>query len=196
MKRAYVVGVALLAALVMGVGVAYFSDVARSDGNSFSSGELDITISKDGYRFYDEYKIFSFEGMKPGDIRTVKFYIKNKGDVPVSKVYLKFDVADREDGKLSKAEALVDNTTEEGELSSNLILTSFNVTKDNSTFSIPQYTGKSLRDLSGLKLSIFSGKLEQNEKIGISMAFKFREEAGNECQTDIADVNITVYGEQ
>ena len=196
MRRAYIVGAVFVTALLMGVSMAYFSDVARSDGNSFSSGELDVAIGKDGYRFYDEYKLFSFDGMKPGDERVIRFYVKNKGDVPVSRVLMRLSVADREDGKLSKAEALVDNTTEVGELSSNLVITSFNVTVGNTTRVLTEYVGKSLRDINGTDIELFSGRIGQNERMEVTMGVKFSEEAGNECQTDVTDVNMTIYATQ
>ncbi|NPA47410.1 MAG: methyltransferase [Thermococci archaeon] len=196
MKRVYIVAMAVVAMLLLGVGSAYFSDVAKSNGNSFSSGEFDVAVSKDGHRFYDDYKLFSFDGMKPGDERIVRFYVKNRGDVPVSKISMRLNVADREDGKLSKAEALVDNTTEVGELSPNLVITSFNVTVGNVTRTLSEYIGKSLKDLNGTDIELFSGRLEQNEKIEVTMGIKFREDAGNECQTDIADVNMTLYATQ
>ncbi|MDV3104734.1 methyltransferase, partial [Thermococcus waiotapuensis] len=62
MKRAIVVGMLGLLMFLAGVkfGVSYFSDVARSEGNQLSTGDFDIGISKDGERFYDDYKLFSF----------------------------------------------------------------------------------------------------------------------------------------
>ncbi len=196
MRRPYIVGVVLVVALLIGMRTAYFSDVAKSDGNSFSSGELDIALSKDGSRFYDEYKLFSFDGMMPGDERTVRFYVKNKGTVPVSRLSMRFSVADREDGRLSKAEALVDNTTNVGELSGALVITSFNVTAGDSTRHLSEYVGKSLRDINGTQIDVFSGTLRQNERVEVAIGVKFREDAGNECQTDVADVNMTVYASQ
>jgi len=178
------------------IGNALFSDRSLSEGNGISTGEFDIRISKDGSKFYNNLKLFDFSNLKPGDYREVNFYVKNNGDISASTLALSFGVEDIENGKLTDAESLVDNTTDRGELSRNIIITKFEVTKGDQTYTLDKYTGKTLEDINGQPISLLKEPLEQGEKLRITIGFKLKENAGNECQTDIAKISLDIYAEQ
>ena len=197
MKRLIVgfIGLVLILGLAK-VGMSYFTDTAVSDGNTISTGDFDIGISKDGSRYYDELKLFSFKDMAPGENRTFTFYVKNRGDYPVSSVGMLFNVTDREDGSLSKAEALVDETPEVGELSKYLIIEDFRVESDGNETVLEDYIGKSLRDINMTELRVFSGSLKPSDSIKLTITFQLSPEAGNDCLTDIAEVNLLITATQ
>ena len=198
MKRYLVVGIAALLVFLAGVhfGVSYFSDVAKSNGNEVSTGDFDIGISKDGSRFYDSYKLFSFNNMAPGESRTFSFYIKNRGDYNVSSVSLLFNVTDLENGKLSKAEALVDNTPERGELSKYLTITDFRVEIGNKETVLSDYIGKTLRDLNMTELRLFSGSMKTGDSLKVTITLQLSPNAGNDCLTDTTEVGLIVMASQ
>ncbi|WP_010479301.1 TasA family protein [Thermococcus zilligii] len=198
MKRAIVVGVLGLLMFLAGVkfGVSYFSDVARSEGNQLSTGDFDIGISRDGERFYDDYKLFSFDNLRPGEGRTAEFYIKNRGDYPVSSVVMVFNITDIENGALSKAEALVDKTPDTGELSKYLIITDFRVSQGGDEKVLSDYIGKSLRELNMSELQIFSGSLPKNGVLKVTLTVQLSPSAGNDCLTDTSKINIMITARQ
>ncbi|WP_457751895.1 TasA family protein [Thermococcus sp.] len=185
--------------LVLGLakaGISYFTDTAVSDGNTISTGDFDIGISKDGSRYYDELKLFSFKDIAPGENRTFTFYVKNRGDYPVSSVGMLFNVTDREDGSLSKAEALVDKTPKVGELSKYLIIKDFRVEYNGTERVLGEYIGKSLRGINMTELRVFSGTLTPGDSIKVTMTFQLLPEAGNDCLTDITEVNLLITASQ
>ncbi|WP_456367000.1 TasA family protein [Thermococcus sp.] len=198
MRRLIVVG--MLALLIIGAGLklgtSYFSDVAKSNGNQISTGDFDIGISKDGSRFYDGYKLFSFSDIKPGENRTFTFYIKNRGDYALSTVSMVFNVTDAEDGSLSKAEALVDKTPNVGELSKYLIIKDFRVSLDSNEKVLSDYIGKSLRELNMSELQIFSGSLPVDGVLKVEVAFQLSPSAGNDCLTDTSKVGLIITARQ
>ena len=198
MKRVHIVllGAILAAMLLVGEATSFFTDVARSRGNEISSGEFDIAISKEGSRYYNDLKLFEFSGMKPGDRRTFEFYVKNRGNIDVSSLTMVFHVEDREDGPLTPAEREVDNTSQVGELSRCLIVKSIGVSKGNTSWTVDGMAGKTLRELSGRELSLLLEPLRKGETMKIAVTVEFSPSAGNECQTDIADVNIDLVAEQ
>ena len=198
MKRRILVYILALFVLLAGVrlGVSYFSDVAKSKGNSLSTGDFDIGISKDGKRFYDELRVFSFKDVAPGDAETFTFYIKNRGDYPVSSLSMVLNVTDLEDGPLSKAEKAVDTTPDRGELSEYLVITDFRVELNGNETVLTDYIGKRLRDLNMTTLRIFSGSLKPGEVLKVTMTFRLSPEAGNECLTDTSEVDMTVTATQ
>ncbi len=199
MKRLWLVALGMSVLLFAGgieVGVSYFSDVAKSTGNEISTGEFDIGISRDGSRYYDDYKLFEFSDLKPGDEKTISFYIKNRGDYPVSRISMRLNITDAEKGELSAAEALVDNTPDEGELSGNLVITGFEVKHNGQSTSLDGYVGKTLAELNNTRITIFSGKLAEGESVEVSITLKLSENAGNECQTDVSRVALSIYAEQ
>ena len=193
--------IALLVGIVMGaaglqVGNALFSDKSLSEGNEISTGEFDIKISKDGSRFYNDLKLFEFSNLKPGDSREFTFYIKNSGDISVSTLILSFNIEDLENGKLTEAESLVDNTTDTGELSRNMIITKLSVTKDGQTYTLDEYVGKTLKEINGTSISLLKESLTPGEQLKVTVGFKLKEDAGNECQTDTVRISLSIYAEQ
>ncbi|WP_297506043.1 TasA family protein [Thermococcus sp.] len=197
MKRWSVVAIgSLLALLLIGGASSFFTDVAKSNGNEISSGKFDIAISKEGTRYYNDLKIFQFSGMKPGDERTFEFYVKNRGDIAVSKLTLVFHVTDREDGEMSPAEKEVDNTTDVGELSKCLIVKSVEVYRGNSSYAINGVSGKTFREISGKELELLRERLDKGENIRLAVTVEFSPGAGNECQSDSVRVDMELRAEQ
>lgn len=174
------------------LGVSYFSDVAKSTGNEFSTGEFDIGISRDSERYYDAYKVFEFGNLLPGEEKTIRFYIKNRGDYPVSRISMILNVTDREDGRPSKAEALVDSTPDVGELSKYLIVKDIRVSFNGTVVNLDRYAGKSLQDLNGTPIRLFEGKLAEGKAIEVTIRVELAPDAGNDCQTDTAEVAMLI----
>jgi spore coat-associated protein N len=198
MKHQWIVLSALLAAVLL-VGPAYsvFTDMATSRGNAISSGEFDIAISKDGARFYNNLKLFDFSDLKQGDSKDVVFYVKNRGDIPVSKLTMTLHVTDLEDGSLSPAEAEVDSTPDVGELSGNLEVTAMTVEVNGKVLNVDGAVGKTLAELNGGGISIpLEDKIAPGETAKVTMKIEFSKEAGNECQTDSVNVDMELTAEQ
>ncbi|ASA78625.1 TasA family protein [Thermococcus sp. 5-4] len=198
MKHAEVVAIGLLAALVILAGPAksLFTDVALSENNEISSGEFDIAISKDGSRFYNDLRLFEFSNLKPGDGRTFSFYVKNRGDIDVSRLTMLLHVSDLEDGTMSPAEKAVDNTTDVGELSGYLIVKELKAHLGGDSWTIDSVRGKSLKELSGKEIELIDRPLKEDEILRVTMTVEFSKEAGNECQTDRVLVNMKLNAEQ
>ncbi|WP_258083298.1 TasA family protein [Thermococcus thermotolerans] len=198
MKHKEVVAIGLLAALLVLAGPAksLFTDMAISENNEISSGEFDIALSKDGNRFYNDLRLFEFSNLKPGDERTFTFYVKNRGDIDVSRLSMILDVRDLEDGSMSPAEKAVDNTTDVGELSGYLIVEELKVYRGNDSWTVDSVKGKSLRDISGEGIGLIDKPLKEDETLRVVMTVKFSEKAGNECQTDRVVVDMKLNAEQ
>jgi hypothetical protein len=192
--------VGILAVLIFAAGakfgVSYFSDVARSNGNEISTGDFDVGISRDGSRYYDDYRLFSFDDLRPGESRTFTFYIKNRGDYPISSIELLFNVTDLERGKMSKAESLVDNTPDVGELSEYLKIADFRVEVDGRETVLSDYIGKSLRELNSTSLDVFDGSLPENGVVKVSVTVQLSPSAGNDCLTDTSKVGLLITARQ
>lgn len=190
----------LLVGMILGAGLhmgkALFSDRSISEGNVISTGEFDVKISKSGERFYNDLKLFEFENLKPGDSRDLEFHIKNYGDIDISRLTLSFEVEDLEVGKLTSAESLVDNTTEVGELSQNIIITKFEVTRNGQTYSLGNYINKTLREISDKEIGLLNNAMSPGEEIKVAIGFELSPSAGNECQTDMVKVSLEIYAEQ
>lgn len=191
----------LLIGLLVGVagfkiGSALFSDVSISENNEISTGEFDIRISKTGERFYNDLKFFEFEDLKPGDEVNATFYIKNSGDISMSRILILLKIRDLEDGELTDAEALVDDTPETGELSKNLILEWIAITQGNQTYTLGEYSGKTLYELNNQSISIFNSSLGPSETLRVTMFLLVDPNAGNEIQKDVSLVSLQIYAEQ
>ena len=178
------------------IGSALFSDVSISENNEISTGEFDIRISKTGERFYNDLKLFEFKDLKPGDEVNATFYIKNSGDISMSRILILLKIRDLEDGELTDAEALVDDTPETGELSKNLILEWIAITQGNQTYTLGEYSGKTLYKLNNQSISIFNSSLGLSETLRVTMFLLVDPNAGNEIQKDVSLVSLQIYGEQ
>lgn len=186
----------LLGAAGFKVGTALFSDVSLSEKNEISTGEFDIRISKTGDRFYNDLKLFELGDLKPGDEANASFYIKNGGDIAVSKILITLKVQDLEDGELTDAESLVDSTPEEGELSRSVIIEWVVVTKGNETYTLSEYSGKTLYELNNVSISLLESPLAPSETLKVSMFFLVDPNATNEIQKDLSLVSLQIYAEQ
>ena len=186
----------LLGAAGFKVGTALFSDVSLSEKNEISTGEFDIRISKTGDRFYNDLKLFELGDLKPGDEINTSFYIKNDGDIDVSKIFITLKVQDLEDGELTDAESLVDSTPEEGELSRSVIIEWVVVTKGNETYTLSEYSGKTLYELNNVSISLLESPLAPSETLKVSMFFLVDPNATNEIQKDLSLVSLQIYAEQ
>ena len=178
------------------IGSALFSDVSISENNEISTGEFDIRISKTGERFYNDLKLFEFKDLKPGDEANATFYIKNSGDISMSRILILLKIRDLEDGELTDAEALVDDTPETGELSKNLMVEWIVVAKGNQTYTLGEYSGKTLYELNNQSISIFNSSLGPSETLRVTMFLLVDPNAGNEIQKDVSLVSLQIYGEQ
>ncbi|NJE25902.1 methyltransferase [Thermococcus sp. MV5] len=186
----------LLGAAGFKIGSALFSDISISENNEIATGEFDVRISKTGSTFYNDLKLFEFNDLKPGDEIKAEFYIKNSGDFNISKILIIPHVQDLESGELTGAEALVDNTTEIGELSQNLILEWIVITQGNQTYTLSDYSGKSLYELNNQSISILTAPFGPSEILKVTMFFLVNPEAGNEIQKDLSLISMQIYAEQ
>ena len=195
--RLVLLGISLVAILLIVPAYSIFTDTATSKSNEISSGEFDIAISKEGSRYYNDLKLFDFSDLKPGDVRDVMFYIKNRGDIPVSRLTVTLHVKDLEDGPLSPAEAKVDHTPGVGELSGNLVITAMTVEIGGKTLNVSGAVGKILRELNGKPIPLpIDGKLAPGEAVKMAMRVWFSKDAGNECQTDSVKIDMELDAEQ
>lgn len=186
----------LLGAAGFKMGTALFSDVSLSEKNELSTGEFDIRISKTGDRFYNDLKLFEFDNLKPGDEVNTSFYIKNNGDVEVSKILMTLEVQDLEDGALTDAESSVDSTPEEGELSKSVIVEKILITKGDETYTLDGCSGKSLYVLNNRSISLLKAPLAPSETLKVSVFLLVDPNAGNEIQKDLSLVSLQIYAEQ
>lgn len=194
-----VVAIGVLAALLVLAGPArsIFTDVAHSNDNEFGSGEFDIAVSKDGSRFYNDIKLFEFSNLKPGDERTFTFYIKNRGDVDVSRMTMTLNIKDLEESEMSPAEKAVDNTTDVGELSKYLVVNELRVHLGDQSWTVDSTKGRTLSELSGVEIGLLNGQqLKAGEVLEVEVTVRFSEKAGNECQTDKTIVDMELNAEQ
>ena len=195
--RLVLLGIFLVAILIIAPAYSVFTDTATSKGNEIGSGEFDIGISKEGSRYYNDLKLFDFSNLKPGDVIDITFYIKNRGDMPVSRLTMTLHVKDLEDGPLSPAEAKVDHTPDVGELSSNLIITAMTIEIGRKTLNVSDAVGKTLGTLNGKLIPLpVEGKLAPGETAKVTMRVWFSKDAGNECQTDSIKIDMELDAEQ
>jgi len=190
----------LIAGLLLGFsGIkisALFSDISLSENNEISTGEFDIKISKTGERFYNDLKLFELDDLKPGDETNASFYIKNSGDISISKIIIIPKVQDLEDGELTDAEALVDSTPEVGELSKSLIVEWIAITRSNETYTLSEYSGMTLYELNNQSISILYSPLAPSESLKVTIFFLVDPNATNEIQKDLSLVSLQIYSEQ
>jgi len=188
MKRA-IVSIILLAMLALaGVAKSHFTDTAISKGNTVTTAEFDIAISKDGKRFYNELKLFDLSNLLPGENRSVTFLVKNRGTVTMKRLTLTLNVRNYE-VKMSPAEKAVDSTPERGELGKWLVLKTISVNGR----TIP--VNRTLDDLNGKTIPL-QVTLKPGEKAEVRMTFELPAKAGNECQTDGIDVTLRLDASQ
>jgi hypothetical protein len=186
----------LIGAMGLKIGMAIFSDISLSEKNEISTGEFDVRISKTGTSFYNDLKLFDFDDLKPGDEVKAEFYIKNSGDFNISRIILIPSVQDLESGDLTDAEAKIDTTPDVGELSKNLIIEWIVVTVKNQTYTLSDYSGKTLFELNNQPISILKSPLAPSESLKVSMFFLVNPDAGNEIQKDLCLVSLQIYAEQ
>ncbi|MCA6213566.1 methyltransferase [Thermococcus sp. 101 C5] len=186
----------LIGAMGLKIGMAIFSDISLSEKNEISTGEFDVRISKTGTSFYNDLKLFDFDDLKPGDEVKAEFYIKNSGDFNISRIILIPSVQDLESGDLTDAEAKIDTTPDVGELSKNLIIEWIVVTVKNQTYTLSDYSGKTLFDLNNQSISLLTSPLAPSETLKVSMFFLVNPDAGNEIQKDLCLVSLQIYAEQ
>ncbi|USS41097.1 CalY family protein [Thermococcus aggregans] len=186
----------LLGVMGFKVGTALFSDISLSEKNEISTGEFDIRISKTGDRFYNDLKLFELDNLKPGDEANVSFYIKNGGEIEISKIIMTPRVQDLEDGELTDAESLVDFTPEEGELSKSIIIEWIVVTRSNETYTLKEYSEKTLYELNNQAISLLKTPLAPSETLKVSMFFLVDPNATNEIQKDLSLISLQIYAEQ
>lgn len=186
----------LIGAMGLKIGMAIFSDISLSEKNEISTGEFDVRISKTGTSFYNDLKLFDFDDLKPGDEVKAEFYIKNSGDFNISRIILIPSVQDLESGDLTDAEAKIDTTPDVGELSKNLIIEWIVVTVKNQTYTLSDYSGKTLFDLNNQSISLITSPLAPSEVAKVSMFFLVNPNAGNEIQKDLCLVSLQIYAEQ
>ncbi|CAB50529.1 TasA family protein [Pyrococcus abyssi] len=189
-KRILLVVITLLLSISLGYSLGNFTDVAKSKGNTITTGEFDIRISKDGKRFYDETKILDISGLKPGDVSEVTFYVKNYGDIPVSNLTMVIKVRDYEED-FSPAEEQYDLTDEEGELSKCLYVEAIYVNGTN-VLSNPT----PLYKLANKEIKLYSGSLPEDAMIPVRIIFNLPKNVGNECMTDGCEIVVKVIGTQ
>ena len=114
----------------------------------------------------------------------------------MSKIFITLKVQDLEDGELTDAESLVDSTPEEGELSRSVIIEWVVVTKGNETYTLSEYSGKTLYELNNVSISLLESPLAPSETLKVSMFFLVDPNATNEIQKDLSLVSLQIYAEQ
>lgn len=108
--------IAIAAALVAGATTAYFSDVERSFGNTFTAGKLDLKIQGGDENFIR----FDVKNMKPGDQPKGSYRLTNDGTISGYLNITKIVVTDFENDLVEPELEAGDTTADVGELSSML----------------------------------------------------------------------------
>jgi len=83
-----------------------------------------------------------------------------------------------------------------GELSKNLILEWIAITQGNQTYTLGEYSGKTLYELNNQSISIFNSSLGPSETLRVTMFLLVDPNAGNEIQKDVSLVSLQIYAEQ
>ena len=80
--------IAMAAAVIVGGTMAYFSDTAKSESNSFHSGTLDLKLSHDNSTYSQSITgTFNTNNMAPGGTgETGTVWVKNTGTVPADHI--------------------------------------------------------------------------------------------------------------
>ncbi|MDP3998526.1 MAG: TasA family protein [bacterium] len=104
--------VAVVAATAFGVTRAFFTDTETNQGNTFSTGTIDIAV--DGENPWSSENQFNLTDMKPSQVEYANFVIKNVGTNPAN-VTKRVDVTSEEDGIISEPECVFGGGTWTGE---------------------------------------------------------------------------------
>lgn len=74
--------IAAVAAIAGGATYAYFSDVETSTGNTITAGTLDLSADGNNGTQPVKFTLGVNDGVVPGGHGTIKYALKNEGDVP------------------------------------------------------------------------------------------------------------------
>ncbi len=106
--------IAIAATMVAGATTAYFSDVERSNGNTFTAGKLDLQIDGGDVNVVK----FNVTNMKPGSQPTGHYTLTNIGTIDGYLDITKVTVTDSENDLTEPEIEAGDTTPDVGELSS------------------------------------------------------------------------------
>ena len=185
-----VVAIVLVACVLTGVTVAYFTDTEKSTGNVFAAGTLDLEVRTPNLW---DYVTFNITNAKPGDTNSaspLNIEMKNVGSIDGTKLTVKLENIANDGGELTAPEKLVDSSNN-GDLCKNVTLSLYDETDlVNPFFSKPLTDGAWNTGVS------ITGGISHNATRNFKAIYTVDSNAANEIQGDICTFNISATLEQ
>jgi len=199
--------IGIVAAMVVGGTIAYFSDTETSTGNTFSTGVIDIDI--DGQNPWTGR--WDIEDMKPCETGYINFVIHNLGKNPVN-VWKTITVTGTSDNPVNEPECIAQsgNWVDYG----NGYYCSGNVPKSNLqnwmyydlSVKVPIkensadwyqtiYKDEDKVTVASIK-DVFLGMIPAEGEMKVTQSYHLRPDTGNWAQADTMTFDITIYAEQ
>jgi predicted ribosomally synthesized peptide with SipW-like signal peptide len=196
-----------VAAIAAGATISYFSDSETSNGNSFSTGTVDIDVDE-GNPWTGKYE---FANLEPGTSRDINFTIHNVGGYPVN-VWKKISDLAITTGLQSEPECIAENGTWDESAKECSGMTA----EDNEIDKMTDYSLRVelYRNCAGIKIwdqTIYNGNYTVNQIketdmilgmipkgdcLKVYQNYKFKLAAGNKYQGDKMTFDIKVIAEQ
>jgi len=171
--------IAAVAAIVVGGTIAYFSDVAKSQGNTFATGNADLKIKSTDLENCDTWKDSctgkTWEGLYPGWSDSYKIWLKNESASPITLKVIPY----------------IEETGSSQDLWNN---TYMEITWEDGSHSTGRYSLQEWKTNSTIELE---PRLNQNQSAGPWVVkFDIPEEAGNEIANSSISFNLIFNGIQ
>jgi predicted ribosomally synthesized peptide with SipW-like signal peptide len=206
-----VLTIVIVAVLVSGATLAYFSDTETSSGNTFAAGTLDLKVSDWNEGFGDGVTAtWTLADMKPGDKKYGYVKVDNVGSIDANHLEVTCDYTVTEESPVVEPDTDPDTDEHPDAMAKQMVITSARY--DDGDYDIDLLTGDNLvttgnedrsdwriDDADGdAKITLYDLKHDpsdnlpppNNEQYTFRMTVKFDEDAGNDFQGDT--LNLTV----
>ncbi len=200
--------IGVVAAVVIGGTIAYFSDTETSTGNTFTAGTIDISI--DGQNPWTDS--FTMADMKPCYTDYITFRVNNDlSDPNPVNIFKKIIVDGEETGTVSEPECEEEDGIWNGDCSGNIEINDLSSViwydlyvevydnEENLLFWQTIYIDadeKSIADIYGGENNVFLGMIPAGGYMLVEQSYHLSPEAGNEYQGDIMTFSIEIEGVQ
>ena len=195
LKSLFVIG--MVSVVAIGATRAFFSDSETSVGNTFSTGTIDIAVDDENpWNATDQY---TFEDVKPSQVREMEFIITNVGGNP-ARVWKRVDVVSTEDNGVNEPECDAYSGTWDGSICSDetekndidTVIEYDLYVNDNSI--IHEDYGITIAEIQSLYIDL--GTLDPDETMTVKQSYHMKADTGNWAQSDKMTFNIEIYAEQ
>lgn len=205
--------IGLVAAIAIGGTVAYFSDTETSEGNTFSTGVIDINI--DGENPW--INSWDITDMKPCETGYITFNINNSGNNPVN-VWKTITVTETIDDPINEPECVYgggvwDSNSEACDIHNESPLWDYKAKSNlhdwmnyDLSVNVPIANNSDdwhqtiYKDEDGVKVSsikdVFLGMIPAEGSMKVTQSYHLIPETQNWAQADTMKFDITIYGEQ